>query len=192
MATYDMHWNNVRNHKNSACIRVRVKPQPEYAKGSKANDSILLPTINQLNSTLSALVNFSSALRSRLSSTDSTPTNHLNNNKSQGVEGGKLFVVVGGEGVVVLAGLLCVACYQTRTSARTRVDSAHLSRRRAIPSFVPPRAAAVAGRPASDRSTPLHGHGRSRDLSPCKTARLELRSAGVPRLGKRIPSARSS
>ena len=58
----------------------------------------------------------------------------------------KLFVVVGGEGVVVLAGLLCVACYQTRTSARTRVDSAHLSRRRAIPSFAPPRAAAR-GRP---------------------------------------------
>ena len=70
LATYDMHWNNVRNHKNSACIRVRVKPQPEYAKGSKANDSILLPTINQLNSTLSALVNFGSALLSRLSSTD--------------------------------------------------------------------------------------------------------------------------
>ena len=141
-----MHWNNVRNHKNSACIQVRVKPQHEYAKGSKANDSILLPTINQLNSTLSALANFSSALRSRLSSTDSTPTNHLNNNKSQGVEGGKLFVVVGGEGVVVLAGLLCVACYQTHTSARTRVDSAHLSRRRAIPSFAPPRAVAR-GRP---------------------------------------------
>ena len=122
------------------------KPQPEYAKGSKANDSLLLPTINQLNSTLSALANSSSALRSRLSSTDSTPTNHLNNNKSQGVEGGKLFVVVGGEGVVVLAGLLCVTCYQNRTSARTRVDSAHLSRRRAIPSFAPPRAVAR-GRP---------------------------------------------
>ena len=135
VATYDMHWNNVRNHKNSACIRVRVNPNLNTPKGSKANDSLLLPTINQLNSTLSALANFSSALPGRLSSTDSTPTNHLNNNKSQGVEGGKLFVVVGGEGVVVLAGLLCVACYQTRTSARTRVDSAHLSRRRAIPSF---------------------------------------------------------
>ena len=135
LATYDMHWNNVRNHKNSACIRVRVNPNLNTPKGSKANDSLLLPTINQLNSTLSALANFSSALPGRLSSTDSTRTNHLNNNKSQGVEGGKLFVVVGGEGVVVLAGLLCVACYQTRTSARTRVDSAHLSRRRAIPSF---------------------------------------------------------
>ena len=135
LATYDMHWNNVRNHKNSACIRVRVNPNLNTPKGSKANDSLLLPTINQLNSTLSALANSSSALPGRLSSTDSTPTNHLNNNKSQGVEGGKLFVVVGGEGVVVLAGLLCVACYQTRTSARTRVDSAHLSRRRAIPSF---------------------------------------------------------
>jgi hypothetical protein len=38
-----------------------------------------------------------------------------------------------------------------------------------------------------------HAEGRF-DVSGwgCKTARLELRSAGVPRLGKRIPSARSS
>ena len=93
------------------------------------------------------------------------------------MEGGKLFVVVGGEGVVVLAGLLCVACYQTRTSARTRVDSAHLSRRRAIPSFLLRLARRhAAGRPASDRSTPLHG--RSRDLSP--PAFYSSRSGCVP------------
>lgn len=76
LATYDMHWNNVRNHKNSACIRVRVNPNLNTPKGSKANDSLLLPTINQLTSTLSALANFSSALPGRLSSTDSTRTNH--------------------------------------------------------------------------------------------------------------------
>ena len=122
-------------------FRFEKRTTNEYAKGSKANVSTLLTNYQptQLDSFhVSALANSARLNKSRLGSTDSTTYQPPNNNKSQGVEGGELFVVVGGDGVVVLAGLLCVACDQASTSARTLEDSAHLSCRRAFPSVATP------------------------------------------------------